>query len=91
MINRTVSQSGTSERKTKLLTFQISESLFRLLVTVSRAPRPELRKLTVHDKFDFGVRVARRVTGGVDGAEVHAVVPPHHLVDDEVSLCSQTT
>lgn len=40
----------------------------------------------VYDEFDFAIRVTRRVAGSVDAAEVHAVIPPHHLSDDQVSL-----
>lgn len=44
------------------------------------------RQPVVHDEFDFTIRVSCCVTSSIDVAEIHAVIPPHHLSDDEVSL-----
>lgn len=73
-------------RQEHVITNSSSRSLFRLSVTFF-LPQPQLRKLTVHDEFDFTIRVSRCVTSSIDVAEINAVIPPHHLSDDQVSLC----
>lgn len=84
MINRTVSQSGTGEKTHQHTVLRKSFQALRDL---------ECRnlKLTVHDEFDFAIRVPCRVPGGIDVAEIHAVIPPHHLSDDQVGFCRQIT
>lgn len=44
------------------------------------------RQPVIHDEFDFPIRVSCRVTGSIDGAEIDAVIPPHHLIDDQVGV-----
>lgn len=44
-------------------------------------------RLTVHDELDFTIRVPRCVTSSINGAEVDTIIPPHHLSDDQISLC----
>lgn len=43
-------------------------------------------KLTENDELDFPIRVSGGVSGCIDGAVIHPIVPPHHLVYDQVSL-----
>lgn len=45
---------------------------------------------TVNDEFDFTIGVSDCVTRRVNVAEVHPVVPPHDLSDDEISTCWTT-
>ena len=53
---------------------------------------PSLRVfLTINDEFDFFVGVSGGVSGSIDGAEVNAVVPPHHLSDHQVRFCARKT
>lgn len=53
---------------------------------------PSLRVfLTINDEFDFFVRVSWGVSCSIDGAEVHPVVPPHHLTDHQVCFCAHKT
>ncbi len=47
--------------------------------------------LTIHNESDFFIRVSHNITGCIDGAEIHAVVPPHHLIDNQVSICEKHT
>lgn len=42
---------------------------------------------TINDEFGFAIGVPRCVTGRINVAEIHTVVPPHDLGDDQISLC----
>lgn len=46
--------------------------------------------LTVDDEFDFFFRVSSGVSSSIHSAEVHPVVPPHHLTDHQVGLYTNT-
>lgn len=45
-----------------------------------------MKERTINDEFDFTIRVPRSVTGRIDGAEIHTVVPPHDLGNDQISI-----
>lgn len=42
---------------------------------------------TINDEFDFAIGVPCCVTGRFNVAEIHTIVPPHNLSDDQISLC----
>lgn len=44
------------------------------------------RQPMVNNEFDFFVRVSRSVSSSINSAEIHSIVPPHHLTDHQVCL-----
>ena len=44
--------------------------------------------LTINNEFDLFVSVASTgVPCGINGTKVDSVVPPHHLIKDQISFC----
>lgn len=80
MINRTVSQSAEED--------EIMSATFHfVLLPRQDFVRPPMRERTINDEFDFTIRVPCCVTGRIDVAEIHTVVPPHDLSDDKIGIC----
>lgn len=43
------------------------------------------RQPVVNNEFNFSIRISDRVPSSINGAEINAVIPPHHLINDQVS------
>lgn len=80
MMNNTVNQSEQDK----------TETMLRVRCKTLNRRNSSFTVLTVDHQLDFSGRVPSGVSSSVDTAEVDPVVPPHDLVDLQVSFCMNT-